>query len=134
MELAEATVATCGAKAAACGELARISVDNNGAFAVPPGACLPFGAMEAALKARPRPPRPFLYTSFQGDTGLCPGVQQPLVRGHLCLCWRSIRPCCIRISLSYGTRPVGGAQAMSDRRVANDGRLGGWLAVRRLLT
>ena len=55
LPLAEATPATCGAKAAACGELARVAA-RGGAFGVPPGVCLPFGAMEAALRAR-RPRR-----------------------------------------------------------------------------
>lgn len=52
LELAEAAVDTCGAKAAACGELARVAAASGGAFAVPWGVCLPFGAMEAALQAR----------------------------------------------------------------------------------
>lgn len=51
LELAEAAVDTCGAKAAACGELARVAAASGGAFSVPWGVCLPFGAMEAALQA-----------------------------------------------------------------------------------
>ena len=58
LELAEATVDACGAKAAACGELARVAAGSGGAFAVPWGACLPFGAMEAALQACALLPRP----------------------------------------------------------------------------
>ena len=57
LELAEAAVDTCGAKAAACGELARVAAASGGAFDVPWGVCLPFGAMEAALQARSPLPR-----------------------------------------------------------------------------
>jgi phosphoglucan,water dikinase len=48
--LEAATAATCGAKAAACGALARLA-SRSEAFSAPPGACLPFGCMEAALEA-----------------------------------------------------------------------------------
>ena len=58
LELAEAAADTCGAKAAACGELARVAAASGGAFDVPWGVCLPFGAMEAALQARSPLPRP----------------------------------------------------------------------------
>jgi phosphoglucan,water dikinase len=48
--LTEATTATCGAKAAACAELARVAEQNTGLFSAPSGACLVFGNMEAALQ------------------------------------------------------------------------------------
>ena len=52
--LADAVAASCGAKAATCGELARVAArvgaaDAAASFATPPGAVLPFGCAEASL-------------------------------------------------------------------------------------
>lgn len=46
--LEKATPANCGAKAAACAELAKVAAGAG--FSTPAGACLPFGSMEAAIK------------------------------------------------------------------------------------
>lgn len=56
LELSQAEVQTCGAKAAACGQLATLaekaaSAGKGTAFKVPAGVSIPFGAMEAALSA-----------------------------------------------------------------------------------
>eukprot|EP00897_Mesotaenium_endlicherianum_P010694 jgi/Mesen1/9653/ME000671S09008 len=54
LELADADVAQTGAKAAACGELARLSQSSTaqkGTFQVPAGVCIPFGAMEEVLRS-----------------------------------------------------------------------------------
>lgn len=52
---AAATVDSCGAKAAACGQLERIAAGQAGsaaaAFATPPGCVLPFGSLAAAVTA-----------------------------------------------------------------------------------
>jgi phosphoglucan,water dikinase len=49
--LDKAVAASCGAKAATCGELTRIAAGTDAAssFDTPPGVVLPFGCMEAAL-------------------------------------------------------------------------------------
>jgi hypothetical protein len=46
--LEKATAATCGAKAAACAQLATAAAKSG--FSTPTGVCLPFGSMEAAIK------------------------------------------------------------------------------------
>lgn len=46
--LEKATPANCGAKAAACAELAKVAAGAR--FKTPAGVCLPFGTMEAAIK------------------------------------------------------------------------------------
>lgn len=56
LELSEADVQTCGAKAAACGQLAilaekAVAAGKSTAFRVPAGASIPFGAMDDALSA-----------------------------------------------------------------------------------
>lgn len=49
VELQDATVDTCGSKAAACARLARVS-EQEGSFSTPSGVCLPFGNMEHAVE------------------------------------------------------------------------------------
>ncbi len=46
--LEKATAASCGAKAAACAQLALAA--SKAGFSTPAGVCLPFGSMEAAIK------------------------------------------------------------------------------------
>ena len=46
--LEKATPKNCGAKAAACAELAKVAASAD--FSTPAGVCLPFGCMEAAIK------------------------------------------------------------------------------------
>ena len=46
--LEKATPANCGAKAAACAELAKVAAGAD--FKTPAGVCLPFGTMDAAIK------------------------------------------------------------------------------------
>ena len=46
--LEKATPANCGAKAAACAELAKVAAGAD--FRTPAGVCLPFGTMDAAIK------------------------------------------------------------------------------------
>ena len=50
--LAKATTASCGAKAAACAELAQLAQKSKkkGGFGTAEGVCLPFGCMEAAVQ------------------------------------------------------------------------------------
>ena len=50
--LSKATTASCGAKAAACAELAKLAEkQKKGAgFGTADGVCLPFGCMEAAVQ------------------------------------------------------------------------------------
>ena len=48
MLLEKATPKNCGAKAAACAELAKVAASAG--FSTPAGVCLPFGCMEAAIK------------------------------------------------------------------------------------
>ena len=49
---------TCGAKAAQCGELQRMSADFPASpYKVPRGVCLPFGSMELVLDMQPRDAR-----------------------------------------------------------------------------
>ena len=50
--LAKATTASCGAKAAACAELAQLAQKSNkkGGFRTAEGVCLPFGCMEAVIQ------------------------------------------------------------------------------------
>ncbi len=65
MSLAKATSATCGAKAAACAELAQLAEKNKkkGGFGTAAGVCLPFGSMEAVIKVNLIPPCfPELYS------------------------------------------------------------------------
>lgn len=63
MRLSEATLSTCGAKAAACGHLLSVALETGRTlsqkskneesatlFQAPDGICLPFGSMEAAIK------------------------------------------------------------------------------------
>jgi phosphoglucan, water dikinase len=51
LPLAKAEVHTSGAKAASCGKLAAIASEAGATFSAPAGAVLPFGCMEAAVKA-----------------------------------------------------------------------------------
>ena len=51
--LEKATPANCGAKAAACAELAKVAAGAN--FSTPAGVCLPFGTMDAAIKVPHHP-------------------------------------------------------------------------------
>ena len=53
--LSKATAASCGAKAAACAELATLAEQSkkNGSFGTAQGVCLPFGCMEAVIKVGP---------------------------------------------------------------------------------
>jgi len=46
--LEKAKPANCGAKAAACAELAKVAAGAR--FSTPAGICLPFGTMDAAIK------------------------------------------------------------------------------------
>ena len=46
--LEKAKPANCGAKAAACAELAKVAAGAS--FSTPAGICLPFGTMDAAIK------------------------------------------------------------------------------------
>ena len=50
--LSKATAASCGAKAAACAELATLAEQSkkNSSFGTAQGVCLPFGCMEAVIK------------------------------------------------------------------------------------
>ena len=48
--LEKATPKNCGAKAAACAELAKVAASAD--FNTPAGVCLPFGCMEAAIKVK----------------------------------------------------------------------------------
>ena len=51
--LEKATTASCGAKAAACAELAKLAdkmSDKQGSFGTAAGVCLPFGCMEAIIQ------------------------------------------------------------------------------------
>ena len=52
--LAKATTASCGAKAAACAELAQLAQKSKkkGGFGTAEGVCLPFGCMEAVIQVR----------------------------------------------------------------------------------
>ena len=52
--LSKASTASCGAKAAACAELARLTEQSkkSSSFATAEGVCLPFGCMEAVIKVR----------------------------------------------------------------------------------
>ena len=53
--LRKATTASCGAKAAACAELATLAEQSKkkGSFGTAEGVCLPFGCMEAVIKVAP---------------------------------------------------------------------------------
>ena len=51
--LAKATSASCGAKAAACADLAKLAdkiSKEQGSFGTAAGVCLPFGCMEAIIQ------------------------------------------------------------------------------------
>lgn len=48
--LADADAARCGAKAAACGELARLAAGSDAGFAAPAAVVVPFGVMDLAIK------------------------------------------------------------------------------------
>lgn len=50
--LSKASTASCGAKAAACAELAKLAEQQKKgpAFGTAAGVCLPFGCMEAAIQ------------------------------------------------------------------------------------
>ncbi len=51
--LAKATSASCGAKAAACADLAKLAdkiSKEQGCFGTAAGVCLPFGCMEAVIQ------------------------------------------------------------------------------------
>jgi len=53
MPLAKATTASCGAKAAACADLAKLAdkmSKEQGSFGTAAGVCLPFGCMEAIIQ------------------------------------------------------------------------------------
>ena len=58
--LSKATTASCGAKAAACAELAQLAEKNKkkDGFGTAAGVCLPFGCMEAVIQV------PCLYAAF----------------------------------------------------------------------
>ena len=49
LDLEHGTVESCGSKAAACAELARLAEKGDG-FSTPSGICLPFGNMEYAIE------------------------------------------------------------------------------------
>ena len=53
MLLADADVARCGAKAAACGELARLAAGSDVDFATAAAVVVPFGVMDLAIKVHP---------------------------------------------------------------------------------
>lgn len=48
--LADADAAQCGAKAAACGELARLAAGADADFAAPAAVVVPFGVMDLAIE------------------------------------------------------------------------------------
>lgn len=52
LPLSKATTVSCGAKAAACAELAQLAEKqkNGVSFGTAAGVCLPFGCMEAAVQ------------------------------------------------------------------------------------
>lgn len=54
LPIAKATVSTCGAKAATCGELATLSQTSSGSkapFSTPAGCAIPFGTLQSAVEA-----------------------------------------------------------------------------------
>lgn len=48
LPLEKASISSCGAKAAACAQLATVAAEAG--FRTPAGLCLPFGSMEAAIQ------------------------------------------------------------------------------------
>lgn len=50
LPLEKASNSSCGAKAAACAQLAVVAADAG--FRTPQGVCLPFGSMEAAIQVQ----------------------------------------------------------------------------------
>lgn len=50
--LADADTAQCGAKAAACGELARLAEGSGVDFATAAAVVVPFGVMDLAIKVQ----------------------------------------------------------------------------------
>lgn len=48
--LADADAKQCGAKAAACGELARLAASSDAGFAAPAAVVVPFGVMDLAIQ------------------------------------------------------------------------------------
>ena len=78
LELEKAAVDTCGSKAAACAELARLAEQEVG-FSTASGVCLPFGNMEYAVEVN----IPLLASVEQGLHGMMASVAQ--INGQIVL-------------------------------------------------
>lgn len=64
--LEKATPANCGAKAAACAQLATAATKSG--FKTPAGVCVPFRCMEAAVKVRSHFPCTSHTNAWNADT------------------------------------------------------------------
>lgn len=86
--LSKATTASCGAKASACAQLAKLARESKkkGGFGTAEGVCLPFGCMEAVIQVSLMPDAVALPS--HNDT---PHTQASLLSPQLLACLHTQR-------------------------------------------
>jgi len=92
VRLADARTETCGAKAAACGELEAAARKSGAGFATPAGAVVPFGVMDLAIQVPLALHRRVLVGFYLQLPHLV--IKVPLAPSCGCLLWH-LNACCM---------------------------------------